>query len=56
LGVLGCTSENLGFWVKEKLGQIWGLFEKVLVVRIRILGQERNIRADLVLFEGGFGL
>ncbi len=52
LGVLGCTSENLGFWVKERLGQICGLFERVLVVRIRVLGQEGNIRVNLVLFEG----
>jgi hypothetical protein len=38
--------------VKERLRQIWGLFERVLVVRIRVLGQEGNIRANLVLFEG----
>lgn len=51
LGVLRCTSENLWFWVKERLGQIWWLFEGVWVVRIRVLSQEWNIRADLVLFE-----
>ncbi len=41
--------------MKERLRQIWGQFEGVLVVRIRILGQEGSIRADLVLFEGVLG-
>jgi hypothetical protein len=41
--------------VNKKLGQIWGQFEGVLVVRIRVLGQELSIRADLVLFEEVLG-
>ncbi len=51
----GNTSENLGLWVKERLGQIWGWFEGESVVRINVLGQEGSMRAYLVLFKGVLG-
>jgi hypothetical protein len=41
--------------VKKRLGQIWGQFEGLLAVRYKVLGQEKNIRLDLVLFEEVLG-
>jgi hypothetical protein len=55
LGVLGCTSKILGSWVKERLGQIWGLFEGYWWLELGFW-VKKEILGQIWCYLRGFGL